>query len=53
MDIIAGVFGGLIISFFLYLYFSNIGIPGAIDKLTEEVRELRKTISERSEDETN
>lgn len=60
--IIAGIFGGIVyiillsfllhklISIFLYPYFSNSGIPKEIDELTEEVRELRKTIAERSEE---
>ena len=50
-DIIAGIFVGIVISIFLYPYFSNSGIPKAIDELTKEVRELRKMIAERSEDE--
>ena len=56
-DIIAGIFvgivAGIIIVVLLYPYYSNSGIPKAIDELTEEVRELRKTIAERSEDETD
>lgn len=50
MYIIAGIFGGIVIALFLHPYFSNSGIPKAIDELTKEVRELRKTITERSED---
>lgn len=52
-DIIAGLFIGIVITIFLYPYFSNSGIPKAIDELTKEVRELRKTIAERSEDEAD
>ena len=50
MDIIAGIFVGIVACVFLWPYFSNGGIPKAINELTEEVRELRKTIAERSED---
>ena len=50
MYIIAGIFVGIVIFAFLYPYFSNSGIPKTIDELTEEVRKLRKTIEERSED---
>lgn len=50
MFIIAGILGGIVVSIFLYPYFSNSGIPKSIDKLTEEVIELRKTIAERNED---
>lgn len=48
--IIGGIFGGIIIALFLHPYFSNSGIPKAIDELTKEVKELRKAIAERSED---
>lgn len=50
MYVIAGIFVGIVIVLFLYPYFSNSGIPKAIDELTNEVRELRKTIAERSEE---
>lgn len=50
MDIIAGIFVGIVIVVFLWPYFSNGGIPKSIDELTKEVRELRKTIAERSEE---
>lgn len=50
MYIIAGIFAGIIIAIFFYPYFSNSGIPKAIDELTKEVKELQKTIAERSEE---
>lgn len=49
-DVIAGIFVGIVIFIFLNPYFSNSGIPKAINELTNEVRELRKTIAERSEE---
>ncbi len=49
-EIIAGVLVGIAIVVFLWPYFSNGGIPKAIDELTEEVKELRKTIERWSED---
>lgn len=48
--IIAGILGGIVFAAFLYPYFSNSGIPKSIDELTKEVKELRKTIAERSEE---
>lgn len=48
--IFAGIYVGVVLIIFFYPYFSNSGIPKAIDELTEEVRELRKTIAERSEE---
>lgn len=48
--IFAGIYVGIVLLIFLYPYFSNSGIPKAIDELTKEVRELRKTIAERSEE---
>lgn len=57
MYIIAGIFVGFVITLFLYPYYSNAGIPKAIDELTKkveeltkEVKELRKTIAERSKE---
>lgn len=51
---VGGFFGailvGIAISVFLYPYFSNCGIPKSIDELTKEVKELRKTIAEGSEE---
>lgn len=51
---VGGFFGailvGIAISVFLWPYFSNGGIPKSIDELTKEVKELRKTIEERSEE---
>lgn len=51
---VGGIFGcilvGLAITVLLYPYLSNIGIPKSIDELTKEVKELRKTIEERSEE---
>ncbi len=51
---VGGFFGailvGIAISVLLYPYFSICGIPKSIDELTEEVKELRKTIEERSEE---
>lgn len=49
-DIIAGIFVGIVFITFLYPYFSNCGIPKSIDELTKKVKELRKTIEERSEE---
>ena len=42
MYIIGEILTGIAISLFLYPYFSNSGIPKAIDELTEEVKELQK-----------
>lgn len=53
MYVIAGIFCGIVVVLFLYPYFSNSGIPKAIDELTKEVRKLRETIAERSEYETD
>lgn len=49
-EIIGGIFVGIVITVFLWPYFSNGGIPKSIDELTKEVKELRKTFGERSED---
>ena len=48
-DIIAGILVGIVIVVFLYPYFSNGGIPKSIDELTEEVKNLRKTIAKLEE----
>lgn len=48
--IFGGILVGLAITVLLYPYISNIGIPKSIDELTKEVKELRKTIEERSEE---
>lgn len=50
MDIIVGFFVGIILCVFLWPYFSNGGIPKAIDELTEEVKKLQETIAKRGED---
>ena len=50
IDIIAGIFISIVLIAFLYPYYSNCGIPKSIDELTKEVKELRKTIEERSEE---
>ena len=47
-EIIAEIFVGIVIVISLYPYFSN--IAKAIGELTKEVKELRKTIAERSEE---
>lgn len=54
---IIALFIGFVIALLLFPYYSNCGIPKAINEvakevegLTKEVRELRKTIEERSEE---